>query len=213
MSTAMSSLVEFAGMSAVIVVVPGPDQFLTLRYAVGGGRPAALSTVAGIMTGIAAWAGFTLAGFSAVVASSDGLYLALRIAGIVYLSYLALSGLRRAVRGVSTVDVDVAEQPVPWQHSSAFRAGLLTNLGNPKIGILYLSLLPQFVDNDKDVLAQSLVLCAVHVAESALWLVVVALATSWVLRRMQSARKAQVLDAVVGVALLAFVLRMILVDF
>jgi threonine/homoserine/homoserine lactone efflux protein len=97
---------------------------------------------------------------------------------------------------------------VPGSALRAARAGLLTNLLNPKVGVFYVALLPQFVPAGSDPLLVGLLLAAVHGALSAVWfLLLISLATAlsrW-LRRPTTVR---VIDGVTGTALVGFGVRL-----
>lgn len=122
------------------------------------GTGAGLLSLAGVGAGFAIWLAAAVAGLTAVLAAVPGAYTAVRVIGALYLLYLAWQNLRRQPRGLQAGSL---EPDPPWR---LFTTGLLTNLLNPKIAVLYLSLLPQFVDPDAgSVAAQSVALGAVQI--------------------------------------------------
>jgi threonine/homoserine/homoserine lactone efflux protein len=192
----VTSLGAFAIFAAVLAITPGLDTMLVLRTAALGGRRAGLATVGGIALGCLAWALASALGVTAVLAASRLAFEVLRWAGVAYLCYLGV----RAMLKKSTVD------PVP--PAGGIRAGLVTNLLNPKVGVFYLSVMPLFLPAGLPVLAGSLLLGAIHIGIGVVWLsllVLVADRSSRVLRRPKVRRR---LEQLSGVVFLGFGLRL-----
>ncbi len=127
-----------AGVLGLLAVVPGPDVAIVSRYALSDGRASGLRASAGVVAGLVVWALLAVAGLAALLAASGGVYEALRLAGAVYLIGLGLSQLW-ASRSADRVD------PVLVPRRSAWRAGVLTNLLNPKVAVIYTALLPSLL--------------------------------------------------------------------
>jgi threonine/homoserine/homoserine lactone efflux protein len=188
----------FFGVSAVVIVTPGQDTALTIRNTLRGGRRAGIFTALGVSSAQCIWAAATSAGLAALLVASEPVFLALRWFGAASLIFLGLQSLARAVRGVA------ASHDRQRRSSSAYRQGLISNLGNPKMAIFFSSLLPQFADS----FAGLLVLGIVFAAMTVTWLSAYAFAVAKagdVLRR-SSVRRA--VDAVVGAVLVAFGARL-----
>ena len=130
-------MLAFLTISALVIVTPGPDTALTIRNALLGGRRGGVGTALGVATGQACWTLATSAGIAALLSASRPAFLALRLLGAAYLVYLGASSLVAAFRGSHAL------HPPP-RGRSAFRQGLLSNLGNPKMAVFFTSLLPQF---------------------------------------------------------------------
>ena len=122
-----------------------------------GGRRAGIFTALGVSSGQAAWTLATAVGIAALLAASEPAFLAVRMAGAAYLIWLGLQALAAAVRGRR----NEVEQPrsKPLEPRSAFRQGLLSNLGNPKMAAFFPSLLPQFAHSFWALLALGFVFC------------------------------------------------------
>jgi threonine/homoserine/homoserine lactone efflux protein len=134
-------LVAFVGVSLVVIATPGPDTALTIRNTLLGGRRCGVLTAAGVACGQATWAICTAAGLSQLLRASQPAFLALRLVGASYLVYLGVRALIEAVRG------DYSEGAVSAHRLSSrasWRQGLFSNLGNPKMVVFFISLLPQF---------------------------------------------------------------------
>ncbi|GAA4861171.1 LysE family translocator [Pseudonocardia benzenivorans] len=151
-----------AGIATValgLVLTPGPNMLYLVSRSITQGRRAGLVSLLGVAAGFGVYLAAASAGIASVFAAVPAAYLALKIAGAGYLLYLAVRTLRAGGRGV----FEARDLPVdpPWR---LFTAGLTTNLLNPKIAVLYVALLPQFVDPaGAPVWEQSLALGAVQI--------------------------------------------------
>jgi threonine/homoserine/homoserine lactone efflux protein len=140
----MNGFITFLGVSTVVIVTPGPDTALTIRNTLRGGRSGGTATAAGVATGQATWAMLTAAGVAALLRAFQPAVIAIRIAGASYLIYLGLHAMARAHRaGSPTTRASIAPGPGIGT-ATAYRQGLISNLGNPKMVVFFLSLLPQF---------------------------------------------------------------------
>lgn len=143
-----------------LVLTPGPNMVYLVSRSVTQGRRAGFISLAGVAVGFFAYLGAAATGIAALFAVVPELYVAVKLAGAAYLLWLAWQTLRPG--GRSAFD----PQPLPVEPAGRlFTMGLVTNLLNPKIAILYVSLLPQFVDPARGgVAAQSLLLGLVQIA-------------------------------------------------
>lgn len=153
------------GVSAValgMVLTPGPNMMYLVSRSITQGRRAGAVSLAGVAVGFLLYLCAANLGLSLVFLAVPGLYLAVKLAGAGYLAWLAWKALRPG--GVSVF----APQPLaPDSPRRLFSMGLLTNLLNPKIAVMYLSLIPQFIDvRAGDVLLQGFVLGSVQIAVS-----------------------------------------------
>ncbi len=143
----MSELLAFVGVSVLVIVTPGPDTVVTMRSALLGGRRAGFSTALGAVSGQACWAIAASAGVAALLAASEPAFVTLKIAGATYLVFLGLQALSSAL-GLNARDGDASlrgdsDRPL-LEPRVAYRQGLVSDLGNPKMAAFFTSLLPQF---------------------------------------------------------------------
>jgi len=206
-----SDLVAFLGIAVLVIVTPGPDTALTIRNTLGGGRPGGLGTALGVATGQAVWTVATSAGLAALLVASASAFAALRLAGAAYLVWLGAQALWIACRGGGeTGRAGAPGHGPPLAAWTAFRQGVLSNLGNPKMAVFFTSLLPQFTPAGRPafpaLLALGLLFCAMTLAWLAAYAVLVARAGD-ILRRLGVSRG---IEAVTGLALLALGARLAL---
>jgi threonine/homoserine/homoserine lactone efflux protein len=134
-------LLAFIGVSVAVVVIPGPDMALVARNVLRNGRAAGFATSAGICAGILAWAVAAALGVSTLLATSAIAFTAVKLAGAAYLIYLGIATLLTHDASVQAGSSEPSA--LPWHR--AWLQGLLSALLNPKLGVFFLTLLPQFV--------------------------------------------------------------------
>jgi threonine/homoserine/homoserine lactone efflux protein len=191
----ISSVAAFAAVSVVVIVTPGQDTALTIRNTLLGGRVSGIRTAAGVAVGQATWTIAASAGVAALLRASEPAFVAVKLLGASYLVYLGLQTLLR--RGEVRAQAGGSTRP-------AFRQGLLSNLGNPKMAVFFTSLLPQFAGTFWSLTALGLVFCSMTFLWLSAYAVAVAKASD-VLRR-PAIRRA--LDWITGIVLVALGLRL-----
>ncbi|WP_202926290.1 LysE family transporter [Pseudoxanthomonas wuyuanensis] len=145
-----------------MVLTPGPNMIYLISRSISQGPRAGLISLAGVALGFVFYMLCAAFGITVLVMAIPYAYDALRIAGALYLLYLAWQAVKPG--GRSPLQVRELPQDSPRR---LFAMGLLTNLLNPKAAVLYLSLLPQFIVPDHgSVLAQSLALGFTQIAIS-----------------------------------------------
>jgi threonine/homoserine/homoserine lactone efflux protein len=196
-----TAVLSFSVVALALTLTPGLDTALVLRAALTRGRRDAAATAAGIVAGLFVWGAAAAASVSALLTASQLAYDLLRIAGAAYLVWFGLRLLVRAVRGSSAAEPGRGAAGSPWR---AARQGLATNLLNPKVGVFYVALLPQFLPSGSDPLAVGLLLAGVHAVISVVWftiLITLAAALAPWLRRPATVRA---IDGVTGTTLVGF---------
>lgn len=158
----MAALLAFALVSLGMVLTPGPNMVYLISRSISQGRRAGLVSLGGVALGFVFYMLCAAFGITALVFAVPYAYDALRLAGATYLLWLAWQAIRPGGRSPFQVHALPADSP-----RKLFAMGFLTNLFNPKIAMLYLSLLPQFINPAQgSVLGQSLMLGATQIAVS-----------------------------------------------
>jgi threonine/homoserine/homoserine lactone efflux protein len=206
----VTDLVGFVALAIVVIVTPGPDTALTIRNTLVGGRSSGIATAVGVAIGQASWSLATSVGVAALLVAAEPAFAALKLAGAAYLIYLGAQALWSAFRGRPThpsMDHPVARVPA----KTSLRQGILSNLTNPKMAVFFPSLLPQFVAPDAPQFLAILALGIVFCLMTLTWLTGYAFAVARagdVLRRSPVRRA---IEAVTGVVLVAFGIRVAVV--
>jgi threonine/homoserine/homoserine lactone efflux protein len=154
------ALLGIALVALGLVLTPGPNMVYLVSRSVAQGRRAGLISLLGVAAGFGVYLATAVAGLAAVFVLVPALYTVVKLAGAGYLLWLAW----RTVRPGGGSPFTPAPLP-PDRPGRLFTMGLVTNLLNPKIAILYVSLLPQFVEPARgQVAAQSLLLGLTQIA-------------------------------------------------
>ena len=198
----MTEYVTFVAFAALLAVAPGPDSFLTLRATVAGGRRRGLVTAAGITTAGAIQGLLAATGLGAVLLHAEPVFLAIRWAGVAYLTWLGVTAIRDALRRDGSVwKVGAGGATVSGRR--AFRQGFVCNITNPKVLAFNLAVLPQFVGDDPGVpvlLAYALTLVGI----GAIVLVTLVQLGSLATDRLTRPAFRRGVDGVTGVVMLGF---------
>jgi len=150
----MTSLLAFAFIALGMVLTPGPNMVYLISRSICQGRMAGLISLGGVALGFVFYMLCAAFGITAIVMAVPYAYDALRFAGALYLLYLAWQAVKPGGRSPFQVKDLPKDSP-----RRLFMMGFVTNLLNPKIAVMYLSLLPQFISPDHgSVLVQSLAL-------------------------------------------------------
>lgn len=154
----VASLIAFAGLCLILSLTPGPDTFLVLRIALN--RPSAgIAAAAGSAGAAIVWAALVGVGLAALLEQSAELFRWLKIAGGLYLLYLGISSFLKSRKAAKAgADGAAPNTPLGYSRLSALGAGALSTLLNPKVGLFYLAVVPQFIPHGGDTMGTALVL-------------------------------------------------------
>ena len=135
----------YLAVAAVLIVTPGPDMALVARNAVRGGARAARASAWGVGTGILGWGLCSALGLAALLRESASLFAFLKLAGALFLVALGLRSLLAAARRTAAPDAAGPSRPAPLAARDAYVQGLVGNLLNPKAGVIFVAIVPQFI--------------------------------------------------------------------
>jgi threonine/homoserine/homoserine lactone efflux protein len=158
----ISALIGFALVSFGLALTPGPNMIYLISRSITQGAPAGIVSLGGVALGFVFYMLCAAFGITALLLAVPFAYDALRFAGCAYLLWMAWQAIKPNGRSPFEVKQLAVDSP-----RKLFVMGFVTNLLNPKIAMLYLALLPQFIDPAAgSVLVQSLVLGAIQIAIS-----------------------------------------------
>ncbi|MCY0389033.1 LysE family translocator [Robbsia sp. Bb-Pol-6] len=223
--TVTASLISFLIAISLLTVTPGLDTALVLRTAATEGPGNALRAALGINVGCLMWGAAVAFGAGELLAASELAYTALKWAGAAYLCWLGAQMLLRPRTGFE-LDAkpggkDGARRNaaqnrmpgaagVPGGRTRWFLRGLLSNLLNPKVGVFYISFLPQFVPAGEPVVPYTFGLSAIHVAVGVVWCGSLILATRPLGHLLRLPRVVKALDRITGAVFIGFGIKLAL---
>jgi len=200
------TILAFSGLCLVLALTPGPDTFLVLRYSMARARDGFAAAV-GCSLGSLVWAGLVAVGLATLMEQSAEVFRIVKIVGGLYLIYLgvmAFVATRRSARAAAAAASDAsaedgAESPAApatggWSLRSLL-AGMLSTLLNPKVGLFFLAVVPQFVPANAG-LGETMLLGAVDALVSVAYLGVVVLLASRMVAWLKRPRVTRALERV-----------------
>jgi len=159
-------------LALIVTLTPGPDTLLVAAHGARGGFRAGMAALAGIMTGVV-WYGSLIAfGALSILVAVPSLFLAVKIAGALYLAWLGTGMIWSAVKGRHG-----EEKTKPLDLKAPYAQGFFTNALNPKVALFYLAALPQFASGPNAPLV-GVMLLGIHAVFGFVWLSFIAFAAS-----------------------------------
>ena len=193
----MARVAAFAVLSLIVTVTPGPDSLLVLRSSLLAGRRTGTRVAGGAASGSLAWGICSAAGLTAIFAASAQLFRALQLVGACYLVFLGIRGWRATT----------GHQSSEPGRSPGFRTGLLSNLLNPKVGLFFLTVIPQLIPRQANVTSYALAFAATDALIAGAWLAIVAWLSDRARALLHRPRVRSALDRAAGTALVALGLK------
>jgi threonine/homoserine/homoserine lactone efflux protein len=202
-----TQLLAFAGVSLLLAVTPGPDMAVVTRNALAHGRRGVALTTSGIALALVIWVTATAVGLSALLRTSGEVLFLLKIVGACYLAYLGVRTLLES--RARPADLLAATPPAAPAHA-VFRQGFLSAISNPKLGVFFVTFLPQFVLPGQPVLPRLLELGVTFALIGWIWMNVYGLFVTRLRQVITAPRVRQWMQRVTGVVLLGFGARLAL---
>jgi len=202
----MAGFEGFFGVAGLVIVTPGQDTALVVRNSLAWGRRGGVFTALGVVAGQATWTLATGAGVSALLLASRPAFTAVRYVGAAYLVWLGAGSLVRALARPHR-EARVAGRSPAFAAPAAFREGLMSALGNPKLAAFFVSLLPQFVPRGGAALPILLGLGLVFCSMTLAWLIGYSFAVGRARRTLERSVLRRALEGALGATLIALGLR------
>ena len=197
-------LLAFIAAISILTITPGVDTAIVLRAATANGRRAAAMAAIGVALGCLIWGASVSMGLGALLQASELAYTIVKAAGAVYLIWLGGKLLLRPRTALSTHAPRVGTR----NSGNAFWRGFLTNLLNPKVGVFYVTFLPQFVPAGASVAAYSFFLACIHVLLVLAWFSLLIAATAPLNQFLRRPSAVKMLDRLTGGIFIAFGLKL-----
>lgn len=204
--TLTDSLVSFTFAITLLTLTPGLDTALILRTAASEGSKKAFQAAMGINTGCIVWGAVVALGLGALLTASELAFDVLKWVGAAYLCWLGVQMLLKP-RSKMAANVPDASQP-SRKSSNWFIKGLFGNILNPKVGVFYVTFLPQFVPAGYPVAAFTFGLAMIHVLIGTVWSSTMIAATRPLSRWLQRPNVVRTMDRLTGMVFIAFAVRL-----
>lgn len=194
----------FVLAAAALVISPGPDTMLILRYTLASGQRVGMATVIGVQLGLAVHTVAAVAGLSLLIVSVPVLFQAVALTGAAYLGWLGVQSFRAGVVAVS------GDGGTRIGAGKALRDAMITNILNPKVIVLFLALMPGFLAPERgQVPLQLATLGVTLVMVNVVWQSGLALAAQWARRWLSRPQVQRGISWATGAILLGFAALMV----
>lgn len=203
----MDSLLTFMSIAAMMVIIPGADTMLLVRNTLSYGQKAGRYTILGMAAGLSFWTLIAILGLSVVIAKSVILFSTIKYLGAAYLIYLGIRSFF-AKSAFSLKEIQ-AQADVPANSSSrhnkeSFMQALLSNVFNSKTVLVYITVMPQFIDLNGNVNQQLIVLASILSLLAVSWFLILVYVIDYAKKWMNNSKFQKVFQKSTGLILVSF---------
>ncbi|MFT4413301.1 homoserine/threonine efflux transporter [Fredinandcohnia humi] len=203
----MDSLLTYISIAAMMVVIPGADTMLLVKNTLSYGPRAGRYTVLGMATGLSFWTLIAILGLSVVIAKSVILFSTIKYLGAAYLIYLGIKSF--FAKSVFSLEEIQAQANAPTNSSSrhykeSFMQALLSNVLNPKTVLVYITVMPQFIDLNGNVNQQLIVLASILTLFAVLWFLTLVYVIDYAKKWLNNSKFQKVFQKSTGLILVGF---------
>ena len=204
----MHEIWMFTAVALMIVMVPGVDSLLVLKNTIIHGKKAGFFTMVGIILALVVWTTLAVLGLATIISKSMVVFLTIKYAGAAYLIYLGIQSWRARAQNMMLqeelpIEI-VGEKNVSL---SCMTQGITTDLLNPKTLLLYVTLMPQFIQPNFNINTQLIVLAGILIALSIVWLGIVILVMNVIRKWFMKQTVQAIFNKIAGVMLVGIGIR------
>lgn len=201
-------LLLFIAASGLLTITPGVDTVMVLRTSTSNGPRGGSAASLGICLGLLVWGMSAAFGLTALLAASELVFTIVKWAGAAYLVYLGVMLILKPRAYVATAQAAVGSATRSRGNWDSFQRGFLSNILNPKVGVFYVTFLPQFIPHGVNVAAFSILLAGIHVLLTLAWFSLLIALTVPLGRFLAKPSVVRNLDRVTGCVFVGFGLKL-----
>jgi len=203
----MDSLLTYISIAAMMVVIPGADTMLLVKNTLSHGTRAGRYTVLGMATGLSFWTLIAILGLSVVIAKSVILFSTIKYLGAAYLIYLGIKSF--FAKSLFSLEEMQTQANAPIHSSSrhnkeSFMQALLSNVLNPKTVLVYITIMPQFIDLNENVNQQLIVLASILTLLAVFWFLTLVYVIDYAKKWLNNSKFQKVFQKSSGLLLVGF---------
>lgn len=166
----ITTLLAFLTTAIILTLMPGPDILFVTAQSISQHKRAGIMTALGLCTGLIVHISAAALGISAIIYQSAAAFTIVKLAGSVYLLYLAWQSFR------SRHETYLLQKQKPLEQWSLYKKGIIMNVLNPKVSLFFLALLPQFVNEAKGTVSlQMIILGLIFIVQALLVFTIVSI--------------------------------------
>jgi threonine/homoserine/homoserine lactone efflux protein len=201
----LSNLVTFAILAGILVLIPGLDFAVVLRYSATQSRRASFLVSLGITSGLYIWGLAAVIGVAAILKTSAAAFQVLKVVGAIYLFWMGSRFVLTSFKNKGDApNIEISQKQNPYLR------GLLSNILNPKPAVFYLSIFPQFIPIDSNHFLVGTLLTTIHAAESMIFFTLLILFVGKLKPFFAKPAVAKYMERLSGFAIIGFGTRLLL---
>lgn len=205
----MEQIYLFVIMAIMLIILPGPDTVVATNNTLTIGQKGGIQTVLGTCCALLIHTLAAIVGLSALIVKSAFLFTTVKYVGAIYLIYLGVKAIW-SLKKKEAATISEIKTSRKDKHTSCFRQGFLTNMLNPKVAIFFLTFLPQFVNTEKSILPQFLIMGLTYAVLTAIWLLLYVYLINQISTFMNKPATKKVIQGISGIALIGFGIKLAL---
>ncbi|WP_458104101.1 LysE family transporter [Bacillus sp. PK3-037] len=203
----MHSLLAYIPIAAMMVIIPGADTMLVMKNTLRYGAKAGRYNILGLATGLSFWTIIAILGLSMVIAKSVILFTTIKYLGAAYLIYLGIKSF--FAKNMFSLDDMQAQAKTaaisPKRHyKSSFMQGSLSNILNPKTVLVYVTIMPQFINLKENVNQQLIILASILTLLAVLWFLFLVYIIDYAKKWMKNPKFQKAFQKITGIMLVGF---------
>ena len=203
----MHSLLAYIPIAAMMVIIPGADTMLVMKNTLRYGPKAGRYNILGLATGLSFWTVIAILGLSVVIAKSVILFTTIKYLGAAYLIYLGVKSFFAksmfSLDDMQSQAKNMASSPKRY-YKTSFMQGSLSNILNPKTVLVYVTIMPQFINLNGNINQQLIILASILTLLAVLWFLFLVYIIDYAKKWMKNSKFQKVFQKITGIILVGF---------
>ncbi|ASU98107.1 LysE family transporter [Bacillus subtilis] len=203
----MHSLLAYIPIAAMMVILPGADTMLVMKNTLRYGPKAGRYNILGLATGLSFWTVIAILGLSVVIAKSVILFTTIKYLGAAYLIYLGVKSFFAksmfSLDDMQSQAKNMASSPKRY-YKTSFMQGSLSNILNPKTVLVYVTIMPQFINLNGNINQQLIILASILTLLAVLWFLFLVYIIDYAKKWMKNSKFQKVFQKITGIILVGF---------
>ncbi|MFP4958431.1 LysE family transporter [Bacillus subtilis] len=203
----MHSLLAYIPIAAMMVIIPGADTMLVMKNTLRYGPKAGRYNILGLATGLSFWTVIAILGLSVVIAKSVILFTTMKYLGAAYLIYLGVKSFFAksmfSLDDMQSQAKNMASSPKRY-YKTSFMQGSLSNILNPKTVLVYVTIMPQFINLNGNINQQLIILASILTLLAVLWFLFLVYIIDYAKKWMKNSKFQKVFQKITGIILVGF---------
>lgn len=203
----MHSLLAYIPIAAMMVIIPGADTMLVMKNTLRYGPKAGRYNILGLATGLSFWTVIAILGLSVVIAKSVILFTTIKYLGAAYLIYLGVKSFFAksmfSLDDMQSQAKNMASSPKRY-YKTSFMQGSLSNILNPKTVLVYVTIMPQFINLNGNINQQLIILASILTLLAVLWFLFLVYIIDYAKKWMKNSKFQKLFQKITGIILVGF---------